>query len=131
MGKVQKGTLTMNYNLKIESKKRYDMFLKRVMENEVVWGLQIDDKWCVCESTKYHDTQVMPFWSDEAYAKQCAKKEWSHYIPTAIPLDAFLQNWLPGMDEDNLLAGVNWNVHLVGAEEEPSALALGLQSLEG
>jgi hypothetical protein len=36
----------------------------------------------------------MPFWSDRAYAKQCAKDGWSVYEPTEIPLDLSLEHWL-------------------------------------
>ncbi len=30
-----------------------------------------------------------------------------------------MKNWLSGMNEDNLLVGVNWNVKLIGLEVEP------------
>jgi hypothetical protein len=64
----------------------------------------------------------MPFWSDRAYAKQCATDEWAEYVPTEIPLDLFLEKWMPGMHSDGLLVGTNWNVHLCGYEIEPLKL---------
>ena len=64
----------------------------------------------------------MPFWSDRAYAKQCAKEDWSHYEPTPIPLPLFLERWLPGMAADGCLVGTNWNAHLCGHEIDPLEL---------
>ncbi|MGG3623509.1 DUF2750 domain-containing protein [Bacillus gobiensis] len=76
----------------------------------------------VCESNEYEDTAAMLFWSDEAYARQCAIEEWSDYKPTSIPLEEFMNNWLYGMNQDCLLVGVNWNVKLIGLEVEPYEL---------
>jgi len=70
----------------------------------------------------------MPFWSDRAYAKQCAREDWAAYEPTAIPLPAFLQHWLPGLARDGVLVGTNWNVHLIGMEIEPLKLREELES---
>ncbi|MEH7747741.1 DUF2750 domain-containing protein [Neobacillus drentensis] len=109
----------MELDLTINSKRRYENFIKRVSESKMVWGLKSEDGWCVCESNEYEDTVVMLFWSDEAYARQCAVEEWSHYKPTSIPLEEFMNNWIYGMNEDDLLVGVNWNAKLIGLEVEP------------
>lgn len=109
----------MDFDLTINSKRRYENFIKRVLESETVWGLKNEDGWCVCESNEYEDTEVMLFWSDEAYARQCAIEEWSHYKPAAIHIEEFMNNWLHGMNEDGLLVGVNWNAKLIGLEVEP------------
>ncbi len=61
----------------------------------------------------------MPFWSDRAYARQCAGQDWSKYEPTVIPLEAFLERRLPGIAADGLLVGTHWNVQLCGYEIEP------------
>ncbi|QPC47637.1 DUF2750 domain-containing protein [Mangrovibacillus cuniculi] len=109
----------MSFGFTIDSKKRYDAFLRKVVENKKVWGLEHNGMWCVCESTEYEDTLVMPFWSDEAYARQCNINEWSHYKPTPIPLEIFLSNWIYGMNEEGHMVGVNWNSKLIGVEVEP------------
>jgi hypothetical protein len=59
------------------------------------------------------------FWSDEAYAKRLAKKEWASYVPTQIDLPSFIDNWLQGMHRDMVRAGVNFNSDLAGLEIEP------------
>lgn len=122
----------MEFDLTINSKRRYEYFLKKVSENKLIWGLAGIEGWCVCESNEYEDTGVMLFWSDEAYVRQCAVDEWSHYKPTSITLEEFMNNWLSGMNEDNLLVGVNWNAKLIGLEVEPVDLFKELQeSLDG
>ena len=114
----------MELDLIINSKRRYENFIKRVLKSGMVWGLENEKGWFVCESNEYEDTEVMPFWSDEAYARQCAItiQEWSKYKPSSITLDEFLENWIYGMNEDDLLVGVNWNAKLIGLEVEPYEL---------
>jgi hypothetical protein len=119
-------------DLTVATQERHDRFVKRVVESGVVWGLKCDDGWVTSSSTSdddegEEDRGVMPFWSDRAYAKQCATNEWAIYTPTEIPLDLFLERWLPGMHGDEFLVGTNWNVHLVGHEIEPMELLEELQ----
>ncbi|CRK83650.1 DUF2750 domain-containing protein [Neobacillus massiliamazoniensis] len=121
----------MELDLIINSKRRYENFIKRVSESKTVWGLKGEDGWCVCESNEYEDTVVILFWSDEAYARQCAVEEWSHYKPTSIPLEEFMNNWIYGMNEDELLVGVNWNAKLIGLEVEPYDLLKELEETLG
>lgn len=112
----------MSFDLTINSERRYEKFIERVSKGKLVWGLTNEEGWCVCESNEYEDTDVMPFWSDEAYARQCAIEGWSNYHPTPIPLEEFMNSWLYGMNEDGLLVGVNWNAKLIGLEIEPAEL---------
>ncbi|GAF11251.1 hypothetical protein JCM19046_3053 [Bacillus sp. JCM 19046] len=114
-------------DLLINSRKRHERFVKRVLEKETVWGLESEDGWCVCPSNQYEDTTVMLFWSDEAYARQCAVEEWSHYKPSPLQLEEFKKGWLPGMNEDGLLVGTNWNGKLIGLEVEPYDLFIALK----
>ncbi|MGF6949052.1 hypothetical protein QF028_001557 [Neobacillus sp. B4I6] len=108
----------MKFDLTINSKRRYENFIKSVSESKTVWGLKSEDGWCVYESNDNKDTGVMLFWSEEVYARQCAVEEWMHYKPTSIPLDKFI-NWLYKMNADDLLVGVNWNTNLIGLEVDP------------
>jgi hypothetical protein len=111
-------------DLTIASKERHDRFVHRATESGEVWGLKSADGWAcsasTAESTK--GKNVMPFWSDRAYARQCSKGDWSHYEPTSIPLALFLERWLTGMAADGCLVGTNWNAQLCGYEIEPLEL---------
>ena len=106
------------------SKERHEQFVKHVVTAREVWGLKSEDGWAFTASTAdgAEDRSVIPFWSDHAYAKQCAKEGWSHYEPTSIPLESFLDRWLLGMESDGCIAGTNWNAHLCGYEVEPADL---------
>ncbi len=119
----------MEMNLTIDAKRRHEQFVKRVLEKEVIWGLEDENGWCVCESNHYEDTPVMLFWSDEAYARRCAVEEWSHFKPSPLTLTDFKKDWLYGMNEDGLLVGTNWNAKLIGLEVEPSDLFNELSGL--
>jgi hypothetical protein len=111
------------------SKERHERFVKRIVAAREVWGLKSEDGWACTASTAHGSKgrSVMPFWSDRAYAKQCAKEDWSHYEPTPIPLELFLECWLPGMDSNDCIVGTNWNVHLCGYEIDPPDLKQELE----
>src|SRR5579862_3093785 len=106
-------------------KERHDRFVRRVRASSEVWGLKGPNGFCSCTSNE-SERKVIPFWSDRAYAKQCAKNDWAQFEPTSILLDAFLRQWLPGMHNDNVLAGTNWSAHLIGNEIEPLQLKIEL-----
>lgn len=111
-------------DLGIASKERHDRFVQRVVASREVWGLKNVDGWVCSESTmdESGNRGVMPFWSDRAYAKQCAREDWTDYEPTQISLDKFLERWLPGMAKDGLIVGTNWNAALCGHEILPLEL---------
>src|SRR5687767_6610985 len=108
-------------DLSIASHERHERFLQRIITAREVWGLESNDGWAMTESSAEatEGRKIIPFWSDRAYARQCAKDEWSHYEATPISLDLFLERWLPGMELDGVLAGTNWNAKLCGHEIEP------------
>ena len=43
-------------------------------------------------------------------------------MPTKIDFDDFIDEWLHGMHEDEVLAVPNWNQELIGPEIEPIIL---------
>lgn len=109
------------FNLQINSHKRYKRFIDDIIENQIVWGLKLKDKdgWAVAISNEYEDTGVMTFWSKKIYAKVCIKEEWNDYEACSISLENFLDNWLIGLNDDELMVGVNWDMNLIGLEVEP------------
>lgn len=118
------------------AKVRHQRFVQRVVEFGKVWGLHADDGWVVSPSNA-GEGSVMPFWSDRAYAAQCAADEWSGYEPTAIPIASFVEQWLPGMAKDDFRVGTNWNAQLIGLEVDAADLlrelvdAMGSGAAEG
>ncbi len=108
----------------------YDQFIAEICQTSTVWGLYstTDEGWAVCPSAAYEDTDVLPFWSDQQAAAALCNGEWSVYMPKMIPLEEFIHDWLPGMHEDDALAGPNWDTELEGLEVEPADVAAELDA---
>lgn len=96
-----------------------DIFIEDALETGCVWGLENTEGWALCPSETSDDIDVMPLWSQPEYAAVHCKEEWSDYKPVPISLEEFLDEWLPGMHEDVLLVGINWNEAMEGIEIEP------------
>jgi hypothetical protein len=110
------------------AEENYRRFVERAARVGQVWGLKSDDeKWVVSDSNEDEDRKVMPFWSDAAYARRCAKGPWSEFKPTPIPLDKFLEKWLPGLDQRGHFVGANWDGNASGVEVYPLSLKQKLE----
>ena len=103
-------------------RQNYERFVDEANELEIVWNLQSDQGFAVCESSEFEDKEVMPFWSLESEAQSACVDDWKDYKPNPIRIDDFIDAWLHGMDEDELYVGINWNPELEGAEIEPVIL---------
>lgn len=106
----------------------YEAFLGAVVEDGLVWGLCDDEGWAMVPSADDDETMVMPFWSSEAAATACASGEWEGFAPEPLPLEDFMEQWLPGMEEDGLRAGVDWSADLEGVEVPPLELQADLEA---
>jgi hypothetical protein len=111
----------------------YDQFIADIQQTGQVWGLfnAAQESWAVCPSEAYEDTDVLPFWSDRSAAGALCSDEWSVYAPRAIPLEEFINDWLPGMHEDDAMVGPNWDAELEGLEVEPADVAAELETEGG
>ncbi len=101
----------------------YDLFIEQIQKTGQVWGLKAEDGWAVCPSLEFEKTDVFPFWSNEADAKSHCTEDWEIYTPASLTLEDFVVNWLPGMHEDEVMVGPNWNSELSGVEVEPADVA--------
>lgn len=97
-------------------------FIARVIENEAVWFLENDEGAAYVESSEDAEAVVLLFWSDRADAKRARKTGFKEYDVAEISLLEFLFKWLPGMAEDEVLAGVNWTGDPGGVELDPEQL---------
>ncbi|UXI04387.1 DUF2750 domain-containing protein [Photobacterium sp. TY1-4] len=101
-----------------------DLFVTETKDAQVVWGLCNEEgDWLSVASSEFEDSEVMPFWSNEADAKLHCTEEWAEFTATMIPLDVFVEDWMITLAEDGVLVGMNWNDQLEGAEKEPSDVA--------
>ena len=114
-------------SLSADFEQNYRQFLEQAVDTGFVWGLITgDETFVICESDDFEDSDVMPFWSDHALAEAQCTDDWQDCQVRAIELDDFIDNWLPGMQKDELLVGVNWTTELEGVEKEPLDLSLDL-----
>ncbi|CAM4404012.1 DUF2750 domain-containing protein [Vibrio astriarenae] len=100
-----------------------ELFISETKDTAKVWGLRNEDGWLAVDSTEFENSEVMPFWSNEADAKLHNVEEWADFEVLEIPLDIFVEDWLITLDEDGVLVGPNWNDKLEGKEVEPADMA--------
>ena len=108
----------------IESK--YNQLIDRVAATKLVWGLKSKTGWANSESAEDEKVGVIPFWSERAYAKICARDDWKSYSPTEVPLANFLEDWCIGMAENETLVGTNWDANMLGKEADALEVVLDI-----
>lgn len=106
-----------------------ETFIAKISETEVVWALVKEDGYATATSMDFEDDEgepadVLCFWSDESLALACSKDDWEGYTSVEIPLVDFIENWCVGMDEDLIMAGLDFDKELVGEEIDPLELIL-------
>jgi len=82
-------------------------FYKEVSENGIVWCIK-DKKGIPAPQTM--DGRALPFWSNEEKALKIINNvpAYAGFEPQKIALKDFVDKWLPGMEKDLLLVGLNW-----------------------
>jgi hypothetical protein len=103
-------------------------FIDNVVANGTLWALRSDEGYAISPSNEFEEAEVMLFWSDAAQTEALASDEWADYKPEAISLPDFLDTWLLGMQQEDVLVGTNWDEELEGTELEPLELALVLSN---
>jgi len=88
--------------LRLDAQSRCEYLVRKVADFEVVWSL-FDKGWATARTGA---ATVVLFWTEEGFAKLCATDEWQGFRPKAIPLDDFLERWLPGMANDQRFCSV-------------------------
>ena len=106
------------------AEENYETFVEQVKRTRQVWGLCAgEDEWAYSSSSEYEEAEVLLFWSSKALALAHQRDEWKNHAPTMIELEEFVENWLPGVDEDGGLIGPNWTTSFEGLEVLPEDLA--------
>jgi len=105
---------------------KYKLFIERSAAAELVWGLKNKQGWANSSSAEDEEIGVVPFWSDKAYAKACARDDWKSYLPVSIPMAEFLESWCIGLAEGDTLVGADWDANMLGKEADGLQVALEL-----
>lgn len=86
----------------LDGQKRYEYFIKRIVDNEKLYGLY-NDGWVMASDG---DTKIFPVWSAKEYAELCANDEWNGFKAKAFSLDDFLEELIPNLKQDGMRVGV-------------------------
>lgn len=97
----------LEMTLKLDPNKRYRYFIKKVADYEEVWSLSNDRGWVTSEDD--NGKIQLHFWPTKEHAKYCAIEKWKDTNPESISLEDFVENWLPGMLEDNVGISIFYN----------------------
>ncbi len=49
-----------------------------------------------------------PVWAKKDYSDWCVKEEWIGYKSPQISIQEFIENWIPGLKQDNIRITVMW-----------------------
>lgn len=116
--------------LRLGTQARLDYFIRKIADSEVVWGL-FGTGWATATAD---GRMAIPFWPEQDFAALCADDAWTGFHAKAIPLDAFLTRWLPGMEKDQRLCAVfpapADNGHLVLPQDLLASIRLELTQYE-
>jgi len=110
---------------------RYKKFIKTVCETDIVYALQNHEGFATSASVQYDDENDRPagvlcFWAESGRAKSCSINHWVNYQLTEISLTDFIENWGVGMENDGILAGIEFDQNMFGYEAKPLDLILDL-----
>lgn len=114
--------ISMTQQQSLSARDTYENFIDEVLDNEIIWGLSNEEGWASCDSNDFESRQVIPFWSSEKLAQKLCIDDWADNKPTPIRFNDFIDAWLHGMHDDEVMAGINWDEELVGPEIEPLML---------
>jgi len=76
---------------------RYAIFVRRVADWQVVWGLRSEHGWRLMANED--GIEVVPVWPHQRFAEAIADVQ-KQEQPATISLDDWLNKWLPGMMRD-------------------------------
>jgi len=99
-------------------------FIEQIVEDQKVYLLTSEEGFAISFSEEYEyedgsNLEVICFWSSEEKANEARKNQWKDHKIEAIDLNVFLEEWLFGMIEEVVLAGLNFDADLQGEELSP------------
>lgn len=105
----------------------YQRFIDTLLDTQTVYTLSDENGVAECPSTEYNGADgepvaVLCYWSSAEAARACQSEEWNIYQIEAVSLAEFMSTWLINMDEDQCLAGIEFDAGLYGLEIEPIEL---------
>lgn len=110
--------------VRLPAQQRYEYFVRRVAQTREVWGLYRKG-WAL--ATRDDGTLVFALWPEREFAQLCAEFEWEGYEPQVFSLDELLEDLLPRLQHDGLVAGIFRTPGSKGVMPTPGLLKVDLQ----
>lgn len=107
-------------------------FYREISECGYVWYVR-DKKGIPAPKTVEGD-RSMPFWSNEKKVLRIIKNvpTYAAFEPQKITLKEFKDKWLPGLEKDELLVGLNWGgKNATGYDVSPQGVKERLENFSG
>jgi hypothetical protein len=104
-------------------------FCREVAESKTVWAVKDANGFPAPVGTD--GKRAMPFWSSQLRALHLISiaPQFTGFEPIGIDWEAFRERWLPGLERDGLLVGVNWaGVRASGFDLPPSELQMNVEA---
>lgn len=89
--------------LGLDGPARFAHFVKRVADDQLVWGL-FKDGWLLMEDNQR--VRVFPLWPARPYAELCATGDWQSAEPKSMALDDLMTDLGPRLDDEGTLLGI-------------------------
>lgn len=98
-----------------------DAFFGEVLEQRVVWTIR--DAEGVAAAVNDDGKLAMPFWSLESRVRTLISTvpEYGSFEVRSIPLDTWRERWLPDLDAEGMLVGLNWGGESATGYDVPPA----------
>lgn len=83
-------------------------FCREVAQSKTVWAVKDANGFPAPVGTD--GNRAMPFWSSKSRALDLISiaPQFTGFEPIAIDWEIFRERWLPGLERDGLVVGVNW-----------------------
>lgn len=102
----------------------YKAFIQSALQQEKVWTLVKADEMAIIDSQMYDGELATLFFSNMEAAFLLQKEQWQDFEVAEISLPSFLEKWLVGLYNQDIMVAAIWNDVATGREFEPLELLL-------
>jgi hypothetical protein len=112
-----------------QSAAQADAFYTEAIRTAIVWTLRDEHGFPAPRGDG--EQRVQPFWSSRSRAERIisAVEAYRAMEPVEIPLAEWRDRWLPGLERDGMLVGLNWSGdRATGFDVTPTDVARALEA---
>ena len=84
----------------LNGKTRYEYLIKRIVDTEELWLIKLEDKFVLLADD--NENEGIPIWPHIKYIECFICDEWKNAIPFSMPVNIWINKWIPGMINDKI-----------------------------